>query len=167
MADFFPVRTASLFTLRTFGAQINWRVISRKALFAPHSFLSNKSHIHFAGESGNRNTFLESMANGMFKMKMDIDRHGHRLMPNNCKNLNPPYLSSPITLNLQLSLGEAHVLYLKKWKRYTLKKLYILLWLLFDVAKRDSFPRYIDIRTFFYYAKQGYILRLSSKPAGR
>ncbi len=26
-------------------------------------------------------------------MKMDIDRHGPRLMPNNCKNLNPPYFS--------------------------------------------------------------------------
>jgi hypothetical protein len=58
MADFFLVRTASLFTLRTCGAQINWHVISRKALFAPHRFLSNKSPIHFAGESGNRNTFL-------------------------------------------------------------------------------------------------------------
>ncbi len=32
MTDFFLVRTASLFTLRTFGAQINWRVISRTAL---------------------------------------------------------------------------------------------------------------------------------------
>jgi hypothetical protein len=31
---------------------------SRKALFAPHRFLSNKSLIHFAGESGNGNTFL-------------------------------------------------------------------------------------------------------------
>ncbi len=58
MANFFLVRTASLFTLRTFGAQINLRVISRKALFAPHRFLSNKSPIHFAGESWNRNTFL-------------------------------------------------------------------------------------------------------------
>jgi hypothetical protein len=37
------------------------------------------------------------MANGMFKMKMDIDRHGPRLMPNNCKNLIPPFLSLPTT----------------------------------------------------------------------
>ncbi len=29
----------------------------------------------------------------MFKMKMDIDRHGPRPMPNNCKNLNPPNFS--------------------------------------------------------------------------
>ncbi len=37
------------------------------------------------------------MTNGTFKMKMDIDRHGPRLMPNNCKNLNPPYFSLPST----------------------------------------------------------------------
>jgi hypothetical protein len=35
------------------------------------------------------------VANGTFKMKMNIDRHGPRLMPNNCKNLNPPYFSLP------------------------------------------------------------------------
>jgi hypothetical protein len=55
---FFLVRAVSLFTLRTFGAQINLRVISRKVLFDPHRFLSNKSPIHFAGESGKGNTFL-------------------------------------------------------------------------------------------------------------
>ncbi len=38
-----------------------------------------------------------AMANSMFKMKMDINRHGPRLMPNNCKHLNPPYFSLPIT----------------------------------------------------------------------
>jgi hypothetical protein len=37
------------------------------------------------------------MANGMLKNKMDIDRHGPRLMPKNCKNLNPPYFSLPTT----------------------------------------------------------------------
>ena len=58
LADFFLVRAATLFTLRTFGAQINWRIISRKVLFDPHRFLSNKSPIHFAGESGKGNTFL-------------------------------------------------------------------------------------------------------------
>jgi hypothetical protein len=30
-------------------------------------------------------------------MKMDIDRHGPRLMPNNCKNLNPLCFSLPST----------------------------------------------------------------------
>jgi hypothetical protein len=57
-ADFILVRAASLFTLRTFGAQINWRIISRKVLFDPQRFLSNKSPIHFAGESGKGNMFL-------------------------------------------------------------------------------------------------------------
>ncbi len=38
-----------------------------------------------------------SIANGMFKLKMDIDRHGPRLMTNNYKNLNPPYFSLPST----------------------------------------------------------------------
>ncbi len=37
------------------------------------------------------------MANGTFKIKKDIDRHGPRLMPSNCKNLDPPYLSLPTT----------------------------------------------------------------------
>ncbi len=58
LADFFLVRTATLFTLRTFSAQINWHVISRKVLFDPLRFLSNKLPIHFAGESGKGNTFL-------------------------------------------------------------------------------------------------------------
>ncbi len=64
---------ASLLTLRRFGAQINWRVISRKVLFAPYriAFLSNWSPVHIAGQSGIENTFL---TNGMFKKKMDIDR---------------------------------------------------------------------------------------------
>jgi hypothetical protein len=35
-------------------------------------------------------------------MKMDIDRHGPRLMPNNCKNLNPPNFSLPSTFNFLL-----------------------------------------------------------------
>ncbi len=68
MEDFFLVRTGSLFTLRTFGAQINWRVISRKVLFAPHRFLSNKSPIHFAWASGNGNTFFRwQMAHSKWK----------------------------------------------------------------------------------------------------
>jgi hypothetical protein len=33
----------------------------------------------------------------MFKIKLDIDRHGPRRMPDNCKNLNPPYFSLPST----------------------------------------------------------------------
>ncbi len=87
---FFFVQTASLFTLRTFGAQINWRVINRMVLFDPHSFLSNLSPIHFAGESGNGNMFL----NGKQHVQ---NENGHRspLMPNNCKHLNPPYFSLP------------------------------------------------------------------------
>jgi hypothetical protein len=45
LADFFLVRAASLFMLRTFSAQINCRVKSRKVLFDLHRFLSNKSPI--------------------------------------------------------------------------------------------------------------------------
>jgi hypothetical protein len=40
-----------------------------------------------------------SMENGMFKMKIDIDHHGPRLMPNNCQQLDPPYVSLPTTFN--------------------------------------------------------------------
>ncbi len=46
-----------------------------------------------------------SMANSTFKMKMDIDRHGPRLMPNNCTNLNPPYFSLPSTFNIKFELN--------------------------------------------------------------
>ncbi len=49
------------------------------------------------------------MANGMFKMKMDIDRHGPRLMPNNCQHLDPPYFSFQLPLKsvyLDLKLDE-------------------------------------------------------------
>jgi hypothetical protein len=42
------------------------------------------------------------MANGMFKMKMDIDRHSPRLMPNNCQHLDPLYFSLPTTFNASL-----------------------------------------------------------------
>ena len=45
-----------------------------------------------------------SMANGMFKIKMDIDRHGPRRMPDNCKNLNPPYFSLPSTFKELISV---------------------------------------------------------------
>ncbi len=68
---FVLVRAASLFTLRTFGAQINWRVISRKVLFDPHRFLSNKLPFHFAGESWKGNTFL----NGKWHVQ---NKNGHR-----------------------------------------------------------------------------------------
>ena len=40
-----------------------------------------------------------SLGNDMFKMKMDINRHDPRPMPNNCKNLNPPNFSLPTTFN--------------------------------------------------------------------
>ncbi len=51
-----------------------------------------ETEIHFA------------LANGMFKMKMDIDRHGPRPMPNICKNLNPPNFSLPSTFKMLISL---------------------------------------------------------------
>jgi hypothetical protein len=40
------------------------------------------------------------MANGMFKIKIDINRHGPRLMPSNCKHLDPPYFSLQTTFKL-------------------------------------------------------------------
>ncbi len=115
LADFFLVRVASLFTLRTFGELINWRVVSRKVLFDPHHFLSNKSPIHFAGENGKGNTVRFSMANGFFKIKMDIDRHGPRRMPDNCKNLNPPYFSLPSTFNRARSMTSETWRYCKQF----------------------------------------------------
>jgi hypothetical protein len=43
---------------RSVRKKIKYTVISIKVLFAPHRFLSNKSPIHFAGASGNGNTFF-------------------------------------------------------------------------------------------------------------
>jgi hypothetical protein len=51
----------------------------------------------------NGNSFF-SLENGMLKMKMDIDRNGPRLVPNNCQNLGPPYFSLPTTFNSVESL---------------------------------------------------------------
>jgi hypothetical protein len=45
-----------------------------------------------------------SMANGMFKMKMDINCHGPRLMSNNCQHLDPPYFSLPTIFNYKIFL---------------------------------------------------------------
>jgi len=39
----------------------------------------------------------------MFKIKIDIDRHGPRPMPNNCKNFNPPNFSLPTTFKQLLA----------------------------------------------------------------
>jgi hypothetical protein len=47
------------------------------------------------------------MANGMFKTKMDIDRHSPRPMRNNCKHLNPPYFLLPTTF-IKIFLPEAY-----------------------------------------------------------
>jgi hypothetical protein len=38
-------------------------------------------------------------------MKIDIDRHGPRPMPNNCKNFNPPNFSLPTTFNWLIYAG--------------------------------------------------------------
>jgi hypothetical protein len=86
--------SATSFTLRRFGAQINWRDISRKNLVEPHRLLSKQSLINFAGDSGNGITFLNGKRH---VKKMDIDRHGPRLIPNNCRFLDPPYFSLPTT----------------------------------------------------------------------
>jgi hypothetical protein len=40
------------------------------------------------------------MANGMFSKNMDIDRHGPRLMPNNCHIVDPHYFSLPTTFKV-------------------------------------------------------------------
>ncbi len=47
-----------------------------------------------------------SMANGTFKMKMDINRHSPRLMPNNGKNLNPPFFWLPTTFKSGKNVGQ-------------------------------------------------------------
>jgi hypothetical protein len=77
------------------------RVICRKVLFDPYRHLSNYNRQFILLES-EETEIRFSMANSMFKMKMDIDRHGPRLMPNNCKHLNPPYFSLSSTFNALL-----------------------------------------------------------------
>ncbi len=82
---------------RTFGAQINWRVISRNVLLDPHRFLPNLSTFRFAMKSGNRITFFNGKRN--VQNENGIDRHGPRLMPNNCQHLDPPISRYQLPLN--------------------------------------------------------------------
>jgi hypothetical protein len=100
---FFLVLAATPFTLRTFSAQINWRFISRKAMFDPYRFLSNQSPIHFAGESGNGNMFR----NGKQHVQNENRHRSPRSQTyaNNCKNLNPPYFSLQLPLSNQKLCG--------------------------------------------------------------
>jgi hypothetical protein len=48
---------------------------------------------YFAITSEKGNTIMYLMANGMFKKKITLDRHGLRLMPENCQHLDPPNFS--------------------------------------------------------------------------
>jgi hypothetical protein len=74
------------------------RVICRKVIFDPHRYLSHYNRLFILLESAETEIRF-SMAKSMFKMKMDIDRHGPRLTPNICKHLNPTYFSLPTTFN--------------------------------------------------------------------
>jgi hypothetical protein len=67
-------------------------------LFDPHRFCQTNHLFNLLERAAKEIRF--SMANGMFKIKMDIDRHGPRSMPDNCKNLNPPYFSLPSTFKV-------------------------------------------------------------------
>ncbi len=87
LTDFFLVQAASLFTLPRFRAQIYWRV--KSPCLNPISYCqSNRLLILLYGEKGHENMFLNGKRH---VKKMDIDRHGPRLMPNNCQILDPPY----------------------------------------------------------------------------
>jgi hypothetical protein len=100
---FFGVHTADLLTLRTFGAQINLQIISRKVLFDPHRFCqTNRLFILLVRAEME---ICISMENSMFKTKMDIDPHDPRLIriPINCQHLNPPYFSLPTTFKTSAS----------------------------------------------------------------
>jgi hypothetical protein len=78
----------------------NWSFIRRKVSFDLHCLFLSKygNPLLILLERAETEIRFFSMANGMLKMKMDIDRHGPRLMPNNCQYLGPPYFSLPTTL---------------------------------------------------------------------
>jgi hypothetical protein len=80
-----------------FGAQIMNHIWSC-GFFSCSGLVSFYAHFIFLERAEKEMRF--SMANGTFKMKMNIDCHGPKLMPNNCKNLNPPYFSLPSTFNM-------------------------------------------------------------------
>jgi hypothetical protein len=82
-------------------AQINWRVISRKVLFDPHCFLTNKSSIHFAGESGKGNTFLNGKGHVQNKNRHRLPRS--QTYAQQLKNLSLPYFSFPSTFKVLLN----------------------------------------------------------------
>jgi hypothetical protein len=70
-ANYEPDLNLGIFFLFEPRAQINCRVVSRKVLFDPHRFLTNKSSIHYAEESGKGNMFL----NGKGHVQ---NKNGHR-----------------------------------------------------------------------------------------
>jgi hypothetical protein len=74
--------------------------MSKKVLFDPHCFLPNYRNRPFILLERPETEVRFSMANGMFRMKMDIDRHVPILVPNNCQFIGPPYFSLQTTVPL-------------------------------------------------------------------
>jgi hypothetical protein len=99
-ANYEPDLNSRIFFLLGPCAQINWRVISRKVLFDPHCFLTNKSPTHFAGESGKGNTFLNGKGHVQNKNRHRLPRS--QTYAQQLKNLNPPYFSFRSTFKVLL-----------------------------------------------------------------
>ncbi len=66
-------------------------------MFDPHRFCQTNRLLILLERAETEICF--SLANGMLKMKMVIDSHGPKLMPNNCQHLDPAYFSFPTTFN--------------------------------------------------------------------
>ncbi len=90
-----------------------------------------------------------SMANGMFKTKIDIDRHSPRLMPNKCKNLNPPYFSLPTTFNhcavLIYSTCKKALFYVVRLTCYTFIRMDFCSILVHVLFNSEHSPRFVQI----------------------
>ncbi len=49
------------------------------------------------------------MANGMFKMKITLDRHRPKPLRNNCQHIDPPNILLPTTLKLSNLARQCHI----------------------------------------------------------
>ncbi len=97
-ADFFLVRVASLFTLRRFGAEINWRVKQTGPVWSA-SLIVKVIAYKFAVTSGKGNKIFNQKLHVQTVHKPRSPR-SETIIPNIYLLLDPPFLSSPTTFKL-------------------------------------------------------------------
>ncbi len=103
LADLFSCSGSVSFyapNIRCANSFTRYKLISRKVMFDPHRFCQTNRLIIVLERAETEIRF--ALANSMFRTKMDIDRHGPRLVSNSCKNRNPTKFLLPTTVPLNI-----------------------------------------------------------------